>query len=174
MKIFCGIFGVGPSTARKWFYDLNLRTLEDIKTKKLTLTKDQTLGLRYHEDLNKPLLLEEANHIAKLVRETCTALRSGCTVTVVGGFRRGKDKGHDLDLIISHPIEGNEEGMLAMVLEKLDEHFIYTEKKASNTKRQTSLESRSTMDHFEKCFSIFKYRHEGSAFRKRNSKICKI
>nr|XP_002122503.1 DNA-directed DNA/RNA polymerase mu-like isoform X2 [Ciona intestinalis] len=157
MKIFCGIFGVGPNTERKWFYNLKMRTLEDVRKENVHLNKDQAVGFKYYEDLNEPLLLEEANHIAKLVQDTCVALRKDTTVTVVGGFRRGKTKGHDLDLMISHPIEGKEEGLLGLILDQLKEHFVYTEKKGSIKKVTTPSDSKNTMDHFEKCFSIFKF-----------------
>jgi len=44
MKLFCGIFGVGPQTARKWYFDLGLRSLDDVRKQKALLTSDQILG----------------------------------------------------------------------------------------------------------------------------------
>lgn len=45
MKAFTGIFGIGSQTARKWFHDLKLRTLDDVKEcESVRFNKDQRFG----------------------------------------------------------------------------------------------------------------------------------
>ncbi|CAK8686432.1 unnamed protein product [Clavelina lepadiformis] len=158
MKLFTGIFGIGPQTARKWYHDLGMRTLEDVKGKNISLTYEQSLGMEHYDDLNTPIKLEEAECIIKMVEKACNEVCDELTMTLVGGFRRGKSQGHDLDLLISHPEDGKEKGKLVLIIEKLKEHFIYTGRKmdVSNNLNKGNFAS-STMDNFEKCFSIFKF-----------------
>nr|CAB3265010.1 DNA-directed DNA/RNA polymerase mu-like [Phallusia mammillata] len=154
MKLFCGIWGVGPSTAKKWF-DSGHRHLNDIKN--LKLNKDQTVGLEYYEDLNTPVSKDEALCVSEIVKTVCMEIKKDLLVTLVGGFRRGKPAGHDVDLLISHPTQGEEKHVLPKVMEKLKDNFLYTDKKmSSGTTHPQYTGKSSTMDQFEKCFSIFK------------------
>ncbi|XP_039264433.2 DNA-directed DNA/RNA polymerase mu-like [Styela clava] len=161
MKLFCGIFGVGPQTARKWFYDLKLRTLDDVKNcSSISLNRDQSYGLEYYEDLNSPLPLLDAKRIENHIREVATSIQEGIEVILVGGFRRGKQVGHDIDLLITHPEDGKEK-ILHKILDKLKDEFVYTDKKAGTTENpyhaaKVTATSQSTTDHFEKCYGIFK------------------
>ena len=158
MKTFCGIFGVGPVTARKWYHDLNLRTLDDVKASKMNFTQDQLLGLQHYEDINTPVTINEANYVLTLVEKTCNSIDNNLTVTLSGGFRRGKSEGHDVDLIICQP-ESCKTKILTEIVSNLQEHFIYTDKKTSSSVNPKS-EQYTTMDHFDKCFSIFKFQHQ--------------
>ena len=160
MKRFCGIFGVGPVTARKWYYDLHLRTIEDVKVSKLNLTQDQQYGLQHYEDLNTPVTIDEANYVLHLVENTCKDINKNLSVTITGGFRRGKSEGHDIDLLICQP-SCVKMKVLNKILDHLQEHFIYTDKKTTFTEENVHTYSKhTTMDHFEKCFSIFKFKNE--------------
>ena len=155
MKIFCGIFGVGPATARKWYYDLHLHTLDDIRSSKVALTKDQVYGLEHYKDLNDPVTLEEAHCLLELIKKTCSVIDKTLTVTLAGGFRRGKQLGHDIDLLISQS-EFEKTDILSKIIENLQDHFIYTDKKTYAVGQKPELES-ATMDHFDKCFSIIRF-----------------
>jgi len=79
---------------------------------------------------------------------------------------RGKDTGHDIDLLISHPEEGKEKGLLQRLISVLESHDMLLQgrwerstfsaedsdvmmmSKASNLK--------NTLDHFEKWIGIVK------------------
>ncbi len=52
IQLFSNIFGVGPKTARNW-YNLGLRTLDDLQSGKggVTLDRRQKLGVKYFDDL---------------------------------------------------------------------------------------------------------------------------
>ena len=75
---------------------------------------------------------------------------------------RGKDTGHDVDFLISHPDEGKEKGILGALLQALTKKGLldYTDIQNSTfnqTRVQKGMDaSRNTMDHFERCFSIFR------------------
>ena len=78
-------------------------------------------------------------------------------------FHRGKTEGHDIDLLISHPEEGEERGVLVRLMEQLDRrgmvlhgsitHNTYTDDMLkSNPKSNLT----TTLDHFEKWIGILK------------------
>ncbi|KAI8480839.1 hypothetical protein Bbelb_414290 [Branchiostoma belcheri] len=175
------IFGIGCSTARKW-YEKGFRTLDDIRNDStITLRKDQKIGLELYQDLNTPVTLAEANIIQELVKAEVQRLQPGATVVLTGGsegttgvltggfrrynwgvnrvFRRGKTEGHDVDLLISHPTEGKETGLLSAVLARLrrKDLLAYESTTANTYDPSTVTKKEYTLDHFERCFSIFKF-----------------
>ncbi|XP_019635780.1 PREDICTED: DNA-directed DNA/RNA polymerase mu-like isoform X2 [Branchiostoma belcheri] len=159
MQLFTGIFGIGCSTARKW-YEKGFRTLDDIRNDStITLRKDQKIGLELYQDLNTPVTLAEANIIQELVKAEVQRLQPGATVVLTGGFRRGKTEGHDVDLLISHPTEGKETGLLSAVLARLRrKNLLAYESTTANTYDPSTVTKKEyTLDHFERCFSIFKF-----------------
>ena len=160
MKWFCGIFGVGPVTARKWYYDFHLRTLNDVKASKINLTQDQIYGLQHYEDLNTPVTIDEANYMLQLIESTCKNIDKKLTVTLTGGFRRGKSVGHDVDLLICQP-DCVKKKVLVEIISALKDHFIYTDRKTTFTEEGLQKQSKSiAIDHFDKCFSIFKFKSD--------------
>lgn len=77
---------------------------------------------------------------------------------------RGKDDGHDIDLLLSHPEEGLEQGLLPQLLQRLDHQdlIVYGKWEKSSysddiLKGDTKLAYlRSSLDHFEKWIGILK------------------
>ena len=155
MKKFCGVFGVGPSTARKWYHDYQFCSLTDVKASKISLTQDQVFGLQHYEDLNTAVTLGEAECIFKVIENVCLSIDKSLTVTLAGGFRRGKTEGHDVDLLISG-FKTKKCDIIGQIIDHLKDNFIYTDKKMSSGPNIQEMHS-STIDHFEKCFSIFKF-----------------
>ncbi|XP_022091845.1 DNA-directed DNA/RNA polymerase mu-like isoform X2 [Acanthaster planci] len=160
MKLFTGIFGCGAATSRKW-YDMNLRSLEDIRNcPEVNLTTEQRYGLDFYDDINTPVTRHEAEVIQQIVEAEAEQILPGATVTVTGGFSRGKGTGHDVDLLISHPVEGKEEGLLAQILNALHKkNFLaYTDVHNSSYSEAAirQIKRSQVMDHFERCFSIFR------------------
>ncbi|KAG7274027.1 hypothetical protein CRUP_030749, partial [Coryphaenoides rupestris] len=84
----------------------------------------------------------------------------GAQVTLAGGFRRGKTSGHDADFLITHPIEGEEEGLLRKVIACLESRGLLLYHQTTRNSYQEAPQGpgrpSSSMDHFETCFSIFK------------------
>ncbi|XP_033122379.1 DNA-directed DNA/RNA polymerase mu-like isoform X2 [Anneissia japonica] len=160
MQIFTGVFGCGPVTAKKW-YEKGCRTLEDVKENmSSTLTKEQKIGIECYNDLNTPVSQQEAEVIKKIVYEEAVEILPGTTVAITGGFSRGKEVGHDVDLLISHPEEGRENGLLQKLLHKLHSRnlLIYTGTKGNSYSdaMYTATDARKGhMDHYARCFSVF-------------------
>ncbi|KAM6432456.1 DNA-directed DNA/RNA polymerase mu [Liasis olivaceus] len=161
MKLFMKIFGVGVKIAGQW-YQRGLRTLADLQLHQIKLNKQQQAGLLHYEDLNTPVELWEAEAISQVVRKAVEQISPGATVTLTGGFRRGKPCGHDVDLLITHPSEGQEVEFLCRVISILDSqgfllyHSIHRNSLPSLEDEELWVSDHSsTMDHFEHCFSIF-------------------
>ncbi|XP_062452628.1 DNA-directed DNA/RNA polymerase mu [Rhea pennata] len=152
MQLFTGIFGVGTQTATCWYRE-GLRTLADLRAAGPRLSRQQQAGLRYWEDLATPVTLAEAEAIGELVRAEAWRILPGTTMTLVGGFRRGKPTGHDVDLLLSHPEEGKERALLGPLVTRLEQQgLLLYQQSQPNT---FGLEpSSSTMDRFEHCFAI--------------------
>uniref|UniRef100_A0ABM5EQ36 DNA-directed DNA/RNA polymerase mu n=1 Tax=Pogona vitticeps TaxID=103695 RepID=A0ABM5EQ36_9SAUR len=161
MKLFTKIFGVGVKTAHQWYQE-GRRTLDDLRGHPAQLSKEQQAGLIHYEDLNTPVKRADAEAIGQVVREAVNKCLPGASVTLTGGFRRGKPSGHDVDLLITHPVEGQEAGLLKKVIACLDQqgfllyHSIHrnTFESLEDSDQEPSSHA-SSMDQYERCFSIF-------------------
>ncbi|XP_069836229.1 DNA nucleotidylexotransferase [Dendropsophus ebraccatus] len=158
-KVFTSIFGVGLKTAEKW-YRMGLRTLEDIKNKKdFKFTSMQKHGLLYYDDIASYVSRMEADAIEHLVKNIICEFVPDAIVTITGGFRRGKDTGHDVDLLITCPRSGGEKNILHNTINVLKNqgrilfHEII-ESTFDNTKRPSR--SVDALDHYQKSFLILK------------------
>ncbi|XP_078095598.1 DNA-directed DNA/RNA polymerase mu isoform X1 [Mustelus asterias] len=159
-KQFTTIFGVGVKTADKWFRE-GLRTLDELRSSKIKLSKEQEAGLLYYEDLIKPVTKAEADLIRQIVEATVHRFRPAAVVTLTGGFRRGKEYGHDVDFLITHREEGKEEGLISQVISSLTaQGIILYDDITDNSYHEWKNQEPEIFDHFAKCFSIFKLQKE--------------
>ncbi|XP_051539825.1 DNA-directed DNA/RNA polymerase mu [Myxocyprinus asiaticus] len=159
MKALTGIFGVGVRTADRWFRK-GLRSPTDLIRMGQPLNRAQQAGVQYYDDLQKPVTKAEADVISDIVQQAVCAVLPGAEIQLMGGFRRGKEFGHDVDFLITHPEEGKEEGLMAKIIKWLEERGLLLYQK---TTRNSYLEKMdgparppNNMDRFERCFSIFK------------------
>ncbi|KAI4901041.1 hypothetical protein NFI96_034311 [Prochilodus magdalenae] len=164
MKALTGVFGVGVKSADRWLREGIRSPLDLIRTGQ-KLNQAQQAGVRYYDDLNRPVTKKEAVDISHIVEKAVNAVLPGSIITLMGGFRRGKEVGHDVDFLITHPEEGAEEGLMPKVLNWLEEKGLLLYQK---TTRNSYLESKDgparpphNMDRFERCFSIFKLQQTG-------------
>ncbi|ELT95637.1 hypothetical protein CAPTEDRAFT_213338 [Capitella teleta] len=87
-KVVDGVFGVGPSTAQKWF-NAGFRNICDvIQSSDVQNHRDERLlyGLAFHADLNIPVCKSEAVFWEDLVKKELAAIDPEATVTLTGGF----------------------------------------------------------------------------------------
>ncbi|XP_058267617.1 DNA-directed DNA/RNA polymerase mu isoform X1 [Hemibagrus wyckioides] len=159
MKALTDVFGVGVRTADRWFRE-GLRSPLDLIPTGQKLNHAQQAGVKYYNDLNTPVTKKEAMVISDIVEKAVKAVLPGAIITLTGGFRRGKELGHDVDFLITHPEEGAEERLMPKIVNWLDNQGLLLYQK---TTRNSYLESKdgparpaSNMDRFERCFSIFK------------------
>ncbi|XP_064222798.1 DNA-directed DNA/RNA polymerase mu isoform X3 [Aotus nancymaae] len=157
MKLFTQVFGVGVRTADRWYRE-GLRTLDDLREQPQKLTQQQKAGLQYHQDLSTPVLRSDVDALQQAVEEAVGQAMPGATVTLTGGFRRGKLQGHDVDFLITHPKEGQEAGLLPRVMHRLQDQglILYHQHQHSRWESPTRLAQQSHMDAFERSFCIFR------------------
>ncbi|MEE6508354.1 hypothetical protein FKM82_020593 [Ascaphus truei] len=152
MELLTGIFGVGVRTAERWYRE-GVRSLRDLQSIERKLTAEQRAGLRHYTDLQQPVTREEAVRAELLVKDALQRFLPEVQVTMTGGFRRGKQQGHDVDFLITHPDEGALTGLLKKAVDWLESKgmLLYHQiKERSHGRRTASI----TMDGHETCFSI--------------------
>ncbi|XP_020018619.2 DNA-directed DNA/RNA polymerase mu isoform X1 [Castor canadensis] len=158
MKLFTHIFGVGVRTADRWYQE-GLRTLDELREQPQRLTQQQKAGLQHHRDLSTPVGRFDAEAVQQVVEAAVGQALPGATVTLTGGFRRGKLQGHDVDFLITHPEDGKEAGLLPRVMHHLQSQglVLYHQYQPSRLDDPTRLTQQShTMDAFERSFCIFR------------------
>uniref|UniRef100_A0A480NAJ2 DNA-directed DNA/RNA polymerase mu n=1 Tax=Sus scrofa TaxID=9823 RepID=A0A480NAJ2_PIG len=158
MKLFTQIFGVGVRTADQWYQE-GLRTLDDLREQPQRLTKQQKAGLQHYQDLSALILRSEVEALQQVVEAAVGQVLPGATVTLAGGFRRGKLQGHDVDFLITHPQEGLEAGLLPSVICCLEKQglVLYHQHQRGQQGDPTHLAQKPhAMDAFEMSLCIFR------------------
>ncbi|XP_022373934.1 DNA-directed DNA/RNA polymerase mu isoform X3 [Enhydra lutris kenyoni] len=165
VQLFTRIFGVGVKTADRWYRD-GLRTLDSLHEQLQRLTQQQRAGLQHYRELSVPVQRPEAEALQQEVEAAAVDILPGATVTLVGGFRRGKLHGHDVDLLLSHPQEGLEAGLLPHVMCRLERQglVLYHQHRHGHPEDAARRTRHShTMDAFERSFCIFCLPHPPGA-----------
>uniref|UniRef100_A0A3B5ALQ4 DNA-directed DNA/RNA polymerase mu n=1 Tax=Stegastes partitus TaxID=144197 RepID=A0A3B5ALQ4_9TELE len=157
--VLTGIFGVGPRTAERWIRE-GIHNLHQLRESGVTLNRAQQAGLEHYDDLNQQVTKAEADAIAEIVQKAVDSVLPSAQITLAGGFRRGKQTGHDVDFLITHPEEGREVGLMPKVVSWLESQgFLLYQKVTRNSYLEVNDgpgRPSSNMDRFERCFSIFK------------------
>ncbi|KAM9477084.1 DNA nucleotidylexotransferase isoform 1-T1 [Clarias gariepinus] len=163
LKIFTSVFGVGPKTAEKW-YRRGLRSLEQIiSDSSIHLNRMQIAGFKYYEDISKPVSKAEAEAVGQIIEEIAGCFCPDVTITVTGGFRRGKEFGHDVDFLLTVPGPGKEVGLLPAMIDQLRSQgiLLYSDFQESTFEfSRLPCQRFEAMDHFQKCFLIVKLKKE--------------
>ncbi|XP_036183024.1 DNA-directed DNA/RNA polymerase mu isoform X2 [Myotis myotis] len=158
IQLFTRIFGVGVRTADQWYRE-GLRTLDDVWKQVQRLTQQQKAGLQHYQDLSSPVQRPDAEALRQVVEAAVGWALPGATVTLAGGFRRGKLQGHDVDFLITHPEEGQEVGLLPRVMHYLEQQglVLYQQHQRSPSGDPARLVPKGhSMDTFEQSFCIFR------------------
>lgn len=157
MKLFTGIFGVGVRTADRWYRE-GLRTLDDVQGQAHRLTLQQKVGLRHYRDLSALVQRPDAEALQQVVETAVVRALPGATVTLAGGFRRGRSQGHDVDFLITHPQEGQEVGLLATVMGHLKKQglVLYQQYRRCGDTACGKRQGHTVADTFERSFCIFR------------------
>uniref|UniRef100_A0A3Q1I5L4 DNA nucleotidylexotransferase n=1 Tax=Anabas testudineus TaxID=64144 RepID=A0A3Q1I5L4_ANATE len=163
LKLFTSVFGVGPKTAEKW-YRRGLRSFSDILAEpSIQLNRMQQSGFLHYGDISRAVSKAEARALGNIIDEAVHAITPDGILALTGGFRRGKEFGHDVDFIVTTPEQGKEETLLPNIIDRLKEQgiLLYSDYQTS-TFDISKLPSHKfeAMDHFAKCFLIL--RLEGS------------
>jgi len=123
LRAFYNIWGVGAKTARHFYYNNHWTELDDvIEYGWSDLDRVQQIGIKYYDEFLVSIPRPEVEQIAAVVREHAVKLRDErITVTIVGGYRRGKTESGDVDMIVSHPDLESTAGLVREIVESLEE-----------------------------------------------------
>jgi apurinic endonuclease APN1 len=103
IKLFQKIWGIGPEQAR-FIVKNNIFTIKElkiaIKNKKISLTNQQLIGLKYYSDLNKKIPREEITYYTNIIKNLIE--NENIKIYNAGSYRSGKKYSGDIDLIISY------------------------------------------------------------------------
>ncbi|RKP19150.1 Nucleotidyltransferase [Rozella allomycis CSF55] len=154
LKLFCGIHGVGPTTAGKWLKEGH-KTLEDVE-KHVKLNNAQKIGLKYYHDFNEFMTTEEAMDIFETIKKQILNLDEGFVVTAVGGLRRKKESHNDIDILVTHP-KGLECDLLDELIPLLTKKDVVVETIVHyDGNIGMSSSSDNHFDHFNKWYGVVK------------------
>ncbi|KAK2823978.1 hypothetical protein Q5P01_021153 [Channa striata] len=159
LKLFTSVFGVGPKTAEKW-YRKGLRSFSDVLAEpSIHLNRMQQSGFLHYGDISRAVSKAEARALGNVIDEVAHAITPDAILALTGGFRRGKEFGHDVDFIVTTPELGREKSLLSHIMDRLKKQgiLLYSDYQTS-TFDITKLPSHrfEAMDHFAKCFLILR------------------
>ncbi|KAI8092911.1 uncharacterized protein BX664DRAFT_328480 [Halteromyces radiatus] len=117
LKLFNKCFGVGPSTARAW-WDMGYRSLQQVLDQ-ASLTSTVRLGIQLLPDFIIPMTRDDVEELIDIIETQVMLVDDQLLIIPVGGYRRGKEKNGDLDIIISSKQEKNMDGILDSIIERL-------------------------------------------------------
>jgi DNA polymerase IV len=132
LKLFWNIWGVGPDTARKFYYDNGWRDLDDVVEYGWTqLTRVQQIGVKYYDEFLEKIPRDEVEQISDTILRHARSVLSinpsqhntpdDAECIIVGGYRRGKDLCGDVDVILSHRSEEKTQDLVIDVVRSLEE-----------------------------------------------------
>lgn len=106
--------------------------------------------------MNK-ITIEESKQILEFIKNLIlNEIDSECLIELMGGFRRGKATGHDIDILITHPKLGEEEFILSKLVELLESKHLVINGKHNRKSEHDWTKSDGHRDHFETFISILK------------------
>ncbi len=110
-----GIYGVGPAKASA-LVKAGYKTIEDLRSaaeeNPSLLNTNQTLGLRYYEDLLQRIPRAEMDQHAALLRRCCPP---SLTMDIVGSYRRGAASSGDIDVLLKAEGSASGKSFLKMI-----------------------------------------------------------
>ncbi|KAF3312126.1 hypothetical protein TWF173_007457 [Orbilia oligospora] len=103
LELFYNIWGAGAHSAQS-FYKQGFRDLDDlVENHWKKLTRVQQIGIKFYDEFQDRIPRDEVTSIRDAIQNHARQLLPGAETAVVGGFRRGKELGADVDLLITHP-----------------------------------------------------------------------
>ncbi|KAF9031210.1 Nucleotidyltransferase [Hymenopellis radicata] len=120
LSLFSSIYGIGPKTAQD-LYARGIRTLNELERYYDVYADDAETGngrtdhigdipllgipagIRLLAELEQQIPREEVEEMHAVVMRELEGLRPWCVSTITGGYRRGKTRSNDVDIVISHP-----------------------------------------------------------------------
>ncbi|KAJ3028893.1 hypothetical protein HK097_005872, partial [Rhizophlyctis rosea] len=115
---FASVYAVGPSKAREW-YNKGFRSVPEVRECEENLSRLQKAGLELWEDFSQKMTRKDVEELLELLRHALDEVAPGCILEPVGGYRRGKELSGDLDVVVTHPDEGQAASLLSRIVDYL-------------------------------------------------------
>ncbi|KAJ3610069.1 hypothetical protein NHX12_022163, partial [Muraenolepis orangiensis] len=119
----------------------------------------QEAGFLYHGDISRPVSRAEALALRDIFHRAALGISAHAVLVLTGGFRRGKEFGHDVDFLLTTPEQGKEEALLLGLLDSLRQQglLLYSDYHTSTFDiSKLPCASFEAMDHFAKSFLILR------------------
>ncbi|KAL9604499.1 MAG: hypothetical protein Q9219_000464 [cf. Caloplaca sp. 3 TL-2023] len=107
LQLFLSIYGVGFAQASQWV-EQGHRTLRDLLSDKVSLTRNQRIGIDHLEDFSARIPRKEVEQHGKIVRDAIQQVDPTLELTIGGSYRRGAADSGDVDFIVTKPGAGIE------------------------------------------------------------------
>ena len=144
LKLFHEIWGVGPDTARKFYYDRGWKEMDDvIEYGWDVLNRVQQIAVKYYEEFKEKIPRPEVEQIASVIQRHARSCRGipdqdadtdrDVVGVIVGGYRRGKADSSDVDIILSHREEEVTRELVLDVVSSLEQEGWITHTLTLNT-----------------------------------------
>ena len=116
---FMNIYGVGRVKATELVRKRGIKTIEALKmaveTDPSVLNDNQTIGLKYYEDLLERIPRAEMRKHERLLKKTIQKVSKDLDIQVVGSYRRGEPSSGDIDVLVKWPEGESAEKVLSKV-----------------------------------------------------------
>ncbi|KIV80219.1 hypothetical protein PV11_07735 [Exophiala sideris] len=131
LKLFWNIWGVGPETARKFYFERGWKDLDDVvEFGWASLTRVQQIGVKYYDEFIEKIPRAEVEIISDVITRHARLVldikpeQEGTTedvdCVIVGGYRRGKDLCGDVDVVLSHRDENKTKDLVVDIVRSLE------------------------------------------------------
>ncbi|KAJ4657812.1 hypothetical protein HRR90_002476 [Exophiala dermatitidis] len=131
LRLFWNIWGVGPETARKFYFEHGWQDLNDVvEFGWSTLNRVQQIGVKYYDEFQEKIPRAEVELIGEVIHRHARGVldikpsQYGTTddveCIIVGGYRRGKTASGDVDVVLSHRDESKTQDLVGYVVRSLE------------------------------------------------------
>jgi len=96
-QLLLNIYGIGPVNAKK-IIDKGIKSFNELKDNLDILNEKQKIGVKYYEELNQKIPLDEFNKHIKIIENKLK--KYNLIYDFVGSYRRGSNSMGDIDLLI--------------------------------------------------------------------------
>ena len=106
LEDFIRVWDLGTSKAQQLYDKDGIKSLDELKAlsddrKKILLTRNQIIGLKYLEDFEKRIPRKEMDKHNELLKKIFAQVSKNILYEVVGSYRRGVENSGDIDVILT-------------------------------------------------------------------------
>ncbi|KAL6249785.1 hypothetical protein RBB50_003640 [Rhinocladiella similis] len=131
LRLFWNIWGVGPDTARKFYFERGWKDLDDVVEFGWSgLTRVQQIGVKYYDEFLAKIPRAEVEEISNVILRHARSVLGikpaqyggveDVECVIVGGYRRGKAECGDVDVVLSHRDEDKTKDLVVDIVSSLE------------------------------------------------------